>query len=256
VLFEAGMAFGKDRKRVILVVFGNTVLFSDVGGVDVSMPKNDPTGDRAKLRSTLAQGMGCAVDLSSNAWMSDGDFESCVANQETIPCPDRFVQTSTNPINPTTEDLSTGAARLLRRLRSDCLRSETTEFQSIWFDADSDLEARAYRELQQSGYLDFDGESSWNLTDEGVSAILNLAQTDDGTDELKQRVLTALRGMVPESSDGTVHGSIHELSAALGAPFGKVFEAMLILQQEQLLSLETPGGRDGDGAFVVVFPSK
>jgi predicted nucleotide-binding protein len=77
VLFEAGMAFGKDRERVVLVKLGKVSLFTDVGGIHVLSPTNDPKGHRDTLRKTLKE-MGCSVDLESSDWMHEGDFETCI----------------------------------------------------------------------------------------------------------------------------------------------------------------------------------
>jgi predicted nucleotide-binding protein len=78
VIFEAGMAFGRDRKRVIFVLLGTPKLFTDVAGIHVLRPNNDPSGDRAALRTTLSQGMGCDIEVHSTDWMRSGDFETCV----------------------------------------------------------------------------------------------------------------------------------------------------------------------------------
>lgn len=78
VIFEAGMAFGRDRNRVVFVLLGNPKLFTDVAGVHVLRPTNDPRGDRATLMNTLANGMKCAVTPHSTDWMSAGDLETCV----------------------------------------------------------------------------------------------------------------------------------------------------------------------------------
>lgn len=77
VIFEAGMAFGRDRTRVIFVLFGNPALFSDVAGVHVLRPSNDPMGDRSVLWQTLRKGLRCDVE-DSTQWMNHGDFEACV----------------------------------------------------------------------------------------------------------------------------------------------------------------------------------
>lgn len=77
VIFEAGMAFGKDRDRVVFVLLGNPHLFTDVAGVHVLRPTNDVHGDRAVLRDTLRKGMRCGVEDSSD-WMKAGDFDRCV----------------------------------------------------------------------------------------------------------------------------------------------------------------------------------
>lgn len=77
VLFEAGMAFGRDRSRVVFVLLGNPILFTDVAGVAVLRPTNDPGGHRSVLRDTLRKGMRCQVEDSSD-WMHSGDFETCI----------------------------------------------------------------------------------------------------------------------------------------------------------------------------------
>jgi predicted nucleotide-binding protein len=79
VIFEAGMAFGRDRKRVVFVLLGNPKLFTDVAGIHILRPNNDPSSDRVTLRNALSQGMGCEVDLHSSDWMTSGDFVSCAA---------------------------------------------------------------------------------------------------------------------------------------------------------------------------------
>lgn len=76
VIFEAGMAFARDRKRVVFVQFGDVDLFTDVAGVHVLRPTNAESGARHTLRNTL-RAMGCPVNESA-AWMTEGDFESCV----------------------------------------------------------------------------------------------------------------------------------------------------------------------------------
>lgn len=53
VIFEAGMAFGKDRNRVVFVVLGDTKLFTDVAGVHCLRPTNSVPGDRTVFHDTL-----------------------------------------------------------------------------------------------------------------------------------------------------------------------------------------------------------
>lgn len=76
VIFEAGMAFMRDRSRVVFVLLGAVELFSDVAGIHVLRLNNDATAGRRVLRDTL-KGMGCEIS-DSHAWMKSGDFESCV----------------------------------------------------------------------------------------------------------------------------------------------------------------------------------
>ncbi len=90
VLFEAGMAFGRDRTRVVFVLLGEPKLFTDVAGVHVLRPTNDPKGHRATLMNTLASGMKCAVTPHSTDWMSAGDLESCVKSPLEVSALDPF----------------------------------------------------------------------------------------------------------------------------------------------------------------------
>jgi len=76
VLFEAGIAFGRDRERVAFVVFGDAKLFSDVAGVHIFQPTNDsgPDSQRAQLRDLFGNGLKCAINASHD-WMTAGDFD-------------------------------------------------------------------------------------------------------------------------------------------------------------------------------------
>jgi hypothetical protein len=73
VLFEAGMAMGRDERRTVVVQVGNLRPFSDVGGRHVvrlnnSGPKRQELADRLKTA-------GCIVDLSGTDWHSTGSFD-------------------------------------------------------------------------------------------------------------------------------------------------------------------------------------
>lgn len=72
VLFEAGMALGRDAERAILVELGQVRPFSDVAGRHAIRLSNDPPMRQAlaaRLRSA-----GCPVDLSGTDWQRSGDF--------------------------------------------------------------------------------------------------------------------------------------------------------------------------------------
>jgi predicted nucleotide-binding protein len=90
VIFEAGMAFGRDRTRVVFVLLGDPQLFTDVAGILVLRPRNDPAGDRATLRLTLLTGMNCDVEPHSTDWMKSGDFETCTAPLPGVSARDPF----------------------------------------------------------------------------------------------------------------------------------------------------------------------
>lgn len=72
VLFEAGMALGRDAKRTVLVEVGEVRPFSDVAGRHAIRLTNAPASRQA-LASRLRTA-GCAVDLTGTDWHTSGDF--------------------------------------------------------------------------------------------------------------------------------------------------------------------------------------
>jgi hypothetical protein len=77
VLFEAGMAMGRDENRTIMVELGQVKIFSDVHGrhavrLDNSMAK------RQELATRLSTA-GCVVNITGTDWHSAGDFTPPVA---------------------------------------------------------------------------------------------------------------------------------------------------------------------------------
>jgi Predicted nucleotide-binding protein containing TIR-like domain len=72
VLFEAGMAMGRDPKRTVLVELGQLRPFSDVIGRH-AVRINGTAGRRKELAQRL-ETAGCAVNLNGEDWLSAGDF--------------------------------------------------------------------------------------------------------------------------------------------------------------------------------------
>lgn len=72
VLFEAGMAFGKDPNSTVLVQIGELRPFSDIGGRHVVHLSDQPTS-RQEFVTKLANA-GCNVDTSGTDWLSAGQF--------------------------------------------------------------------------------------------------------------------------------------------------------------------------------------
>jgi len=72
VLFEAGMAMGRDPERTILVELGDIRPFSDVGGRHAIRMSN--AADRRKSLAERLKTAGCPVDISGTDWISAGDF--------------------------------------------------------------------------------------------------------------------------------------------------------------------------------------
>lgn len=72
VLFEAGMALGRDAKRTVLVEVGAVRPFSDVAGRHAVRLTND-TVARQALANRLRTA-GCPVDVIGSHWHTAGDF--------------------------------------------------------------------------------------------------------------------------------------------------------------------------------------
>lgn len=77
VLFEAGMAFGRNPERTILVRVGDSKPFSDVAGRNEVRISNRPE-DRQALVGRLKTA-GCSVTTEHKTdWLRSGDFESAI----------------------------------------------------------------------------------------------------------------------------------------------------------------------------------
>jgi len=72
VLFEAGMAMGRNPDRTVLVELGTVRPFSDIAGRHTIKLSNDSAA-RQELAERLKVA-GCSVDLSGRDWHTEGDF--------------------------------------------------------------------------------------------------------------------------------------------------------------------------------------
>ena len=79
VLFEAGMAFGKDPNSTVPVQLGEIRPFSDVAGRHILRLANSATS-RQELATRLANA-GCNVDTTGTDWLSAGDFSVTAARR-------------------------------------------------------------------------------------------------------------------------------------------------------------------------------
>lgn len=72
VLFEAGLAMGRDPNRVVLVELGDVRPFTDISGIHV-IKMDDSTEKRQDLADSLANAK-CPVDTSGRRWHTAGAF--------------------------------------------------------------------------------------------------------------------------------------------------------------------------------------
>jgi len=72
VLFEAGMAMGRDARRTVLVEFGRLRPFSDVAGRHAV--RIDGSASKRKDLAQRLESAGCAVNLAGEDWLTVGDF--------------------------------------------------------------------------------------------------------------------------------------------------------------------------------------
>ena len=76
VLFEAGMAMGRDEDRTVLVELGEMRPFSDIAGRHV-IRLDDSSQRRQELAQRL-EAAGCPVNLDGTDWHSAGDFDGAL----------------------------------------------------------------------------------------------------------------------------------------------------------------------------------
>ncbi|HUH68984.1 MAG TPA: nucleotide-binding protein [Mycobacterium sp.] len=74
VLFEAGMAMGRDPNRTVLVELGWVRPFSDVAGRHAV--RLAPTPEKRKDLAQRLKTAGCDVNLDGDEWMQTGDFSA------------------------------------------------------------------------------------------------------------------------------------------------------------------------------------
>lgn len=72
VLFEAGMAMGRDENRTVLVGFGTCRPFSDIGGRHAL--RVNASSERRQEFAQRLQSAGAAVTMTGTDWHTAGDF--------------------------------------------------------------------------------------------------------------------------------------------------------------------------------------
>ena len=76
VLFEAGMAMGRDEDRTVLVELGEMRPFSDIAGRHVI--RLDNSSQRRQELAQRLEAAGCPVNLDGTDWHSAGDFDGAL----------------------------------------------------------------------------------------------------------------------------------------------------------------------------------
>ena len=77
VLFEAGMAMGRNADRTILVELGNLRPFSDATGLHVI--RMDNSSQRRQELAQRLESAGCPVNLDGIDWHTAGDFDAALS---------------------------------------------------------------------------------------------------------------------------------------------------------------------------------
>jgi predicted nucleotide-binding protein len=178
VLFEAGMAMGRDPDRTLLIEVGQTKRFSDVGGRHTIRLANDP-----KKRNAVASRLktaGCAVQMVGDHWMVIGDFD--LPRQDSFPIWSEASQAEIS-IDDALSSLSDFAKELLKKAAQDNrgtimtvhmlegLHVQTAD--SAWEPANPRDEAEMENDLgtlEAIGLIEGVGENSYRLTTEGFKA--------------------------------------------------------------------------------------
>lgn len=153
VLFEAGMAMGRDPNKTVLVEMGTLRPFSDIGGRHLLRIDNS-----SRQRHQLAQRLkdaGCPVKLDGTDWHAAGDFDAAL---ELTPVARATIAVEQPQLSPEATSLLRDAAQdargIIRKIRTlSGLTIETNgkefgttrdpESEAVWKEAINDLLERA-----------------------------------------------------------------------------------------------------------------
>lgn len=139
VIFEAGMAMGREPERTILVEIGKLRPFSDIGGRHVLRIDNSP-----QKRQELAQRLlnaGCSVNISGTDWYTVGKFE--ITNTQNAD--------KNDSVSPTTqyEDKFNEIEKILSNINELFIDRNTFSFSNI----SSKMQMEAGDKSEKVGYI-------------------------------------------------------------------------------------------------------
>ena len=214
VLFEAGMAFGRNPERTILVVLGRSRPFSDIAGLHVVRMDESPAR-RQELISRL-KSAGCATKQDGRIdWLHEGNFEGAIREPD-IDNPEAgpFLDGSAGALFQPMAQTVTAALRSVPRGRPrpalseveakpilSMLQSEYHETKEAGLQRVSDLAFQ--REVESdSGMLDtieelttIDNPTVCSLAFRALGDLLRAA-SEDRQDVLRERLIPVItRGM-------------------------------------------------------------
>lgn len=118
VILEAGMAWSRDKSKVVLARLGRVRGISDISGINFVNIRNDLSA-RTDLAKAL-RGLGLAVDLEHpDRWSTDGDFDEAL----NIPAPPPFDRASAakpRPRHPAAQEPRTDREALQQEIDFIC----------------------------------------------------------------------------------------------------------------------------------------
>ena len=149
VLFEAGLALGRQPDRTLLVEIGQIRPFSDMAGRHTVRLDNS-----IEMRQALAQRLqtaGCSIDISGTDWHTDGDFEIRVTGDT--------VETTTEPSNSpvaqaNTDELSSTEVDILKLMSDVGNQGPTIDDVSIQLGIHPTRAAYFIEQMALKDYLD------------------------------------------------------------------------------------------------------
>lgn len=280
VIFEAGMAFGRDRRRVVFVLLGSPELCTDLAGIHVLRPTNDadPKGHRAVLRQTLMGGMGCLVDPDMTEWMTAGDFVACVAPDMADQVLDPFGGASDVSAegshgrlsNDGLEHLTPEAGGLLRGI-GQMYVAEKYPNRAVWKFSPQAGQDATFAELRAHGLIETigTGNHDWRLTPDGLTTILAISRGSSANDsiadqlavgleepprtsgstssaDVRGKLLAALEQRARLDPAGNVNANLQDIATEIGTTPNVAHEIILALRDEgEMKLLSITGGPKG-----------
>ena len=190
VLFEAGMAMGRDPNHTILVELGRLRPFSDIAGRHVL--RLDNSSERRHDLALRLESAGCPVRMTGTDWYSVGDFEGALALSETPLSPGSDL-TEPETIPSEAGQLSNEARELLIEASKDpqgailkfelnnglLIQANGREFAEMGNRRSEAKWKQALGDLLDLGLLEYSGEEMLQLTQKGFDHADALVQREN-----------------------------------------------------------------------------